>query len=57
MINSKTYVKSDLISSIQSRYDKVPSRDVERIIDIIFKHLTSSLVSGSNIELRNFGCW
>ena len=57
MINSKTYVKSDLINSIQSKYDKLPTRDVERIIDIIFKHLTNALASGSNIELRNFGCW
>ena len=57
MIDSKTYVKSDLINSIQSKYDKLPSRDVERIIDIIFKHLTNALASGSNIELRNFGCW
>ena len=57
MIDSKTYVKSDLIHSIQSKYDKLPSREIERIIDIIFKHLTNSLASGSSIELRNFGCW
>ena len=47
MIDSKTYVKSDLINSIQSKYDKLPSREIERIIDIIFKHLTNALASGS----------
>ena len=57
MGDKRNYVKSDLINSIQLKYDKIPLRDIERIIDIIFKHLTNSLASGSSIELRNFGCW
>ena len=53
----KTYVKSDLVNSIQSKYNNLPARDIERIIDVIFKYLSNCLVSGSSIEIRNFGCW
>ena len=31
-METKTYVKSDLVNSIQSKYNNLPARDIERII-------------------------
>jgi len=47
--------KSDLLESLEKKFDYLPKREVERTLEKILSFLTSALVKGSRIELRGFG--
>ena len=51
----KTYVKSDIVKTLQGHYQKIPNTDVERIVESIFKYLGNALSEGKNIEIRGLG--
>ena len=54
-MSKKTYVKSDIVKTLQGHYQKIPNSDVERIIETIFKYLGNALSEGRNIEIRGLG--
>lgn len=47
--------KSDLLESLEKRFDYLPKREVERTLEKILSYLSSALVKGSRIEIRGFG--
>tara|TARA_B000000609_G_C24117012_1_gene317334 strand:+ start:562 stop:873 length:312 start_codon:yes stop_codon:yes gene_type:complete len=54
-MSKKTFVKSDIVKSLQGYFQKIPNNDVEKIVETIFKYLSNALSSGRNIEIRQFG--
>ena len=42
-MSKKTYVKSDIVKTLQGHYQKIPNTDVERIVESIFKYLGNAL--------------
>ena len=54
-MSKKTYVKSDIVKTLQGYYQKIPNTDVERIVESIFKYLGNALSEGKNIEIRGLG--
>ena len=47
--------KSELLLSLEKKFDYLPKREVERTLDKILSFFSSSLVKGSRIEIRGFG--
>ncbi len=54
-MSKKTYVKSDIVKTLQGYYQEIPNADVERIVESIFKYLGNALSDGKNIEIRGLG--
>ena len=54
-MSKKTYVKSDIVKTLQGHYQEIPNTDVERIVESIFKYLGNALSEGKNIEIRGLG--
>ena len=48
-------LKSELILKIQKRYPSLSFNDIEKIVDLFFKKITTALVDQRRIELRGFG--
>ncbi|MEW6533628.1 MAG: HU family DNA-binding protein [Thermodesulfobacteriota bacterium] len=46
--------KSDLVKMLAKEMD-LPMRKAEEIVDMVFKTMSTALVSGSRIEIRGFG--
>ena len=47
--------KSDLLISLEKRFDYLPKREVERTLEKIISFFSTSIVKGSRIEIRGFG--
>ncbi len=47
--------KSELIELVSSKVGAFSRKDVEIIIDTLFKSMTDSLVKGGKVEIRGFG--
>ena len=54
-MSKKTYVKSDIVRTLQGNFQKIPNIDVERIVESLFKYLGNALSDGKNIEIRGLG--
>ena len=54
-MSKKTYVKSDIVKTLQGNFQKIPNTDVERIVESVFKYLGNALSDGKNIEIRGLG--
>ena len=50
-------VKSELIKKLCDSYPNILSRDIEKILDIIFLEITAALKRGENVEIRGFGSY
>ena len=48
-------LKSDLILSINKKYQYLNNNDIESVIDLFFNKIILSLHKGQNIEIRGFG--
>ena len=48
-------LKSEIIEKLQQKHNNLSSYDIELILKIFFKKITSSLKSGNAIEIRGFG--
>ncbi|PPR47576.1 MAG: Integration host factor subunit beta [Alphaproteobacteria bacterium MarineAlpha5_Bin9] len=48
-------LKSDLIVNLQKKYKSLSTNDTERIIELFFNKITSSLSNNNNVEIRFFG--
>ncbi len=49
--------KSELIQRLAERSPHLYLRDVEKIVETIFKEITEALVRGDRVELRGFGAF
>lgn len=47
--------KSDILKSLETKFDYLPRREVERTLEKILQFFSSNLSKGSRIELRDFG--
>tara|TARA_B100000963_G_scaffold186121_1_gene161841 strand:+ start:9308 stop:9619 length:312 start_codon:yes stop_codon:yes gene_type:complete len=54
-MSKKTYVKSDIVKTLQGHYQRIPNANVEKVVESIFKYLSNSLSEGKNIEIRGLG--
>ncbi len=48
-------LKSEIINTLQKKYNNFSTEDIENLLDIFFKKISISLKEGKNIELRGFG--
>ncbi len=49
--------KSELIERVASKNPHLMLKDVERIVNVIFEKITSSLAKGERVEFRGFGAF
>jgi integration host factor subunit beta len=49
--------RSTLIDDLAIKYKYLNHADVERTVELVFKHLGNALVQGQRIEIRNVGTW
>ena len=54
-MEKKTFVKKELVESLQKKYPKVLNSDIEKMTDAIFRFLSNKLAAGHNVEIRGFG--
>ena len=54
-MEKKTFVKKELVESLQKKYPKVLNSDIEKMTDSIFRFLSNKLAAGHNVEIRGFG--
>ncbi len=47
--------KSDLVKVLAMKFSEVEARDTEFAVRLIFEAMTSALINGHRIEIRNFG--
>ena len=50
-------VKSELVQKLCNAYPNIFRKDIEKILDIIFREITEALCRGENIEIRGFGTY
>ena len=48
-------LKSDLFTSINQKYPSLSLNDIELILNLFFKKISTGLQSNNKIELRGFG--
>ncbi len=49
--------RSTLIQDLAIRYKYLNHAQVERMVELVFKHLGNQLAQGQRIELRSMGSW
>ena len=50
-------VRSELLQKLCNLYPNIFRKDLEKIIEIIFQEIITSLNEGKNIEIRGFGTY
>ena len=50
-------VKSELVQKLCNMHPNILSKDIEKIVDIIFFEIIEALCRGENIEIRGFGTY
>ncbi len=48
-------LKSEIVDTLQNKYNNLRHEDLENIFDIFIKKIVNSLNNGNNIEIRGFG--
>jgi integration host factor subunit beta len=49
--------KSELIKKLSTRFTNLKDREIEQLIAIILKQISSALINGDRVELRGFGAF
>lgn len=49
--------KSELVKKIAKRHSHLYLKDVEKLVDVIFDRIASSLTTEGRVELRGFGAF
>jgi len=49
--------RSTLIQDLAIRYKYLNNSQVERMVELVFKHLGNALAQGKRIEIRSLGTW
>ena len=47
--------RSDLVRSVQVKFNRMWPEDADRIITALCEHITNSVAEGNRIEIRGFG--
>tara|TARA_Y100000991_G_scaffold13671_1_gene9354 strand:- start:35 stop:322 length:288 start_codon:yes stop_codon:yes gene_type:complete len=47
--------KSEILKDLETKFDYLPRREVERTLEKILQYLSNNLAKGKRIEIRNFG--
>ena len=47
--------KSDILLTLEKKFDYLPKREVERTLEKILQNFVSNLSQGNRIEIRDFG--
>jgi integration host factor subunit beta len=47
--------RSDLIAALAADHPHLRQAHVERIVEVVFEHVTDALARGQKVELRDFG--
>ena len=50
-------VKSELLHKLCDNHPRIPKKDIEKILEIIFFEIINALSRGENIEIRGFGTY
>ena len=48
-------MKIRYLEALEKKFDYLPKREVERTLEKILNYLSTSLVKGNRIEIRDFG--
>lgn len=56
-IKGRSVIKSELIQKIAAANPHLFQRDIERIVNVMFDEIVSSLARGDRVELRGFGAF
>ena len=48
-------IRSELIQRLAQDNPDLASREIERIVELFFGHITDTLATGGRVELRGFG--
>ena len=49
--------KSDLVKIILKKNDKYKFSEIEKIVDLFFKEITTALTNKKRVEIRGFGAF
>ncbi len=49
--------KSDLVKKILKKNDKYKFSEIEKIVDLFFKEITTALTNKKRVEIRGFGAF
>ena len=49
--------RSELVEIIASKMPNLTLKDIENIVNVVFKKLTSALADGDRVEIRGFGAF
>ena len=47
--------KSEILKDLETKFDYLPRREVERTLEKILQYFSNNLAKGKRIEIRNFG--
>lgn len=47
--------KSDLVEAVARKFEKVPKKDVELIVDMVFSSISDALCRDERVEIRGLG--
>ena len=47
--------KSELVTAVAGKHDRVAKKDVEAVVDLVFEALTRALCADERIEIRGLG--
>ena len=50
-------IKSELIQKIAATNRHLNHRDIERIVNVVFKEIVEALARGNRVDLRDFGAF
>ncbi len=50
-------VRSELLQKFCNQHPQLLRKDIEKILEILFKEITQALSEGKNIEIRGFGSY
>ena len=49
--------RSELVERIAAKMPNLTLKDIENIVNVVFKKLTSALADGDRVEIRGFGAF
>ncbi|MFZ2619747.1 MAG: integration host factor subunit beta [Alphaproteobacteria bacterium] len=49
--------KSELAQKLSNRHPDLPQTDINRMVDVVFDEIATTLMEGGRVELRGFGAF
>ena len=48
-------IKSEIITKLNHKFNRLSPHDIEKLVNLFFEKISSSLFDNKNIEIRGFG--